>query len=225
MRILVIDDNQDLNFRVTRGLRSIGFAVDGAFDLAEADFKLAVNTYDCLVLDRDLPDGDGAALIGGQGGGARPPALVLTARNAVADRVEGFAAGADDCLGKPFAMAELVARVRALCRRVGEIRPSVLHLGDLALDLSRRRVTRRGALLALSAKEFAVLELLALRAEHVVTRSELIERCWDEQAEPESNVVDAVMARLRRRLGPPPVIESVRGVGFRLTPVGGVTGG
>ncbi|GGQ68057.1 DNA-binding response regulator [Couchioplanes caeruleus subsp. azureus] len=218
--MLVIDDNKDLNGLVRRGLRATGFAVDGALDLAEADLKLAVNTYDCLVVDRTLPDGDGTALIDTMRcGGVRTPALVLTRRDAVADRVDGFAAGADDCLGKPFAMAELVARVRALCRRVGEIRPSVLRLGDLTLDLSRRRVSRNDAVVPLSAKEFAVLELLALRADHVVTRSELIECCWDEMAEPDSNVVDAVMARLRRRLGPPPVIFSVRGVGFRLVPL------
>jgi two-component system copper resistance phosphate regulon response regulator CusR len=221
MRVLIIEDNVELGAEVATGLRTGGFAVDLALDLADADLKVSVNRYDCLVVDRNLPDGDGAELIESKrADGVHTPALILTARDAIADRLDGFTAGADDYLVKPFAMAELVARVRALCRRTDEIRPTVLELGDLTLDLARRRVSRDGVLLILSAKEFAVLELLAIRATQVVSRSDLIECCWDEMAEPESNVVDAVMARLRRRLGPPPLIASIRGVGFQLIPSG-----
>lgn len=204
------------------GLKSVGFAVDWAMDLADGDLKLDVNTYDCLIVDRNLPDGDGAFFLGERRrGGTRTPALILTARDAVVDRVEGFEQGADDYLIKPFAMAELAARVRALCRRGDVTRPTVQQLGDITLDLASRRVTRDGVLLTLSAKEFSVLELLAARVGQVVSRSDLIECCWDEMAEPESNVVDAVMVRLRRRLGQPSVIDTVRGVGFRLAPAGG----
>ncbi|WP_306216081.1 winged helix-turn-helix domain-containing protein, partial [Actinoplanes sp. RD1] len=131
-------------------------------------------------------------------------------------RVSGFEHGADDYLVKPFAMAELVARVRALCRRDQPPRLPELTVGDLTLDVPTHRVRRAGVLLTFTAKEFAVLEALMLRAGEAVTRSELIDRCWDEMSDPASNVVDVVIRQLRRKLGPPDPIESLRGVGYRI---------
>ncbi len=213
----MVEDDEGLGLEIAAGLRSAGFAVDLANHLADADFKISVNSYDCLVVDRGLPDGDGLYLVAAQRNrGMRVPVLMLTARDAIADRVAGFEHGADDYLVKPFALAELVARVRALCRRREQPAPARIVLGDIDIDLPRRRVQRAGILRSLSPKEFAVLELLAARAGSVVSRSELIECCWDEMAEPASNVVDAVIAQLRRKLGAPPVIETVRGAGFMI---------
>ncbi|WP_019929930.1 response regulator transcription factor [Nocardia sp. BMG111209] len=219
MRILVCEDDPELRAEVVAGLRGAGLAVDAAGDLADADLKTSVNDYDCLVVDRGLPDGDGLELIRAhREAGGRTPVLILTARDTLADRLDGFADGADDYLVKPFALDELTARVRALCRR--RDRPAAAHVRvhDLAVDRSRRRVQRAGILLTLTPKEFGVLELLVDRAGAVVTRTELIECCWDEMAEPASNVVDAVIVQLRRKLGAPPLIETVRGVGFTITP-------
>ncbi|MEU7138985.1 response regulator transcription factor [Nocardia sp. NPDC046473] len=217
MRLLVLEDDSELGPAIARGLREAGFAVDVAVDLADADFKLAVNTYDCLIADRMLPDGDVLTLLAAQRtAGSTLPVLLLTALDAVSDRVTGFEHGADDYLVKPFAFAELNARVRALCRRGQPVRPPQLWVGDLELDHPRRRVRRGGVLLALTAKEFAVLEVLMMRAGEVVTRSELIESCWDEQTEPLSNVVDVLIGQLRRQLGPPELIVTMRGVGYRI---------
>ncbi|MFE9325738.1 response regulator transcription factor [Nocardia sp. NPDC052278] len=217
MRVLVIEDDEGLGMEVAAGLRSAGFAVDLAPDLADADFKISVNGYDVLVVDRGLPDGDGLQLVAAhRARGQRVPVLMLTARDALADRIAGFEHGADDYLVKPFALPELAARVRALSRRREHPAPARIVLGDIDIDLPRRRVQRAGILRSLTPKEFAVLELLATRAGSVVSRSELIECCWDEMAEPASNVVDAVIAQLRRKLGAPPVIETVRGAGFMI---------
>ncbi|WP_062982795.1 response regulator transcription factor [Nocardia anaemiae] len=217
MRVLVIEDDEGLGMEVAAGLRSAGFAVDLAANLADADFKISVNGYDVLVVDRGLPDGDGLQLVAAhRARGQRVPVLMLTARDALADRIAGFEHGADDYLVKPFALPELAARVRALSRRREHPAPARIVLGDIDIDLPRRRVQRAGILRSLTPKEFAVLELLATRAGSVVSRSELIECCWDEMAEPASNVVDAVIAQLRRKLGAPPVIETVRGTGFMI---------
>lgn len=217
MRLLVLEDDPELGPAIARGLREAGFAVDIAVDLADADLKLSVNTYDCLIADRMLPDGDALTLLAAQRtAGSTLPVLLLTALDAVTDRVAGFEHGADDYLVKPFAFAELNVRVRALCRRGQPARLPQLRVGDLELDHPRRRVRRDGVLLALTAKEFAVLEVLMLRAGEVVTRSELIESCWDEQTEPLSNVVDVLVGQLRRQLGPPELIMTVRGAGYRI---------
>ncbi len=213
----MIEDDEGLGMEVAAGLRSAGFAVDLAANLADADFKISVNGYDVLVVDRGLPDGDGLQLVAAhRARGQRVPVLMLTARDALADRIAGFEHGADDYLVKPFALPELAARVRALSRRREHPAPARIVLGDIDIDLPRRRVQRAGILRSLTPKEFAVLELLATRAGSVVSRSELIECCWDEMAEPASNVVDAVIAQLRRKLGAPPVIETVRGTGFMI---------
>ncbi|BAW05785.1 transcriptional regulator [Nocardia seriolae] len=217
VRILVCEDDKELGDEVAAGLRAAGFAVDLARDYADADLKIAVNAYDCLVVDRGLPDGDGLDLVRAhRESGQRTPVLMLTARDALADRLDGFAQGADDYVVKPFAMDELAARVRALCRRQELPAATRTVLGTLVVDRPRRRVHRAGTLLTLTPKEFGVLELLATRAGTVVSRSELIECCWDEMAEPASNVVDVVVAQLRRKLGDPPLIETVRGVGFTI---------
>jgi len=214
MRVLVLEDDPELGAEVAGGLRSVGYAVDLVATIADADLSVAVNGYDCLVLDRILPDGDGLELVRAlRAGGSRLPVLMLTALDTVGDRVSGFTEGADDYLVKPFAFAELAARVGALCRRADQPRPAILRAGGLELDTARKRVRRDGVLLSLGAKEFAVLELLMVRAGQVVSRTDLIEHCWDEQADPVSNVVDAVIAQLRRKLGPP-VISTVRGAGY-----------
>ena len=217
VRVLVLEDDRKLGDEVVAGLRAAGFAVDVSRDMADADLKLAINRYDCLVIDRGLPDGDGLDLVRQQrDSGQRVPVVVLTARDTLSDRLDGFDHGADDYVVKPLALDELAARVRALCRR--QERPAATRtiVGDLVIDRPRRRVQRGGVLLTLTPKEFGVLELLAINAGSVVTRTELIEHCWDEMAEPSSNVVDVVMAQLRRKLGTPPLIETVRGVGFTI---------
>jgi DNA-binding response OmpR family regulator len=219
MRVLVLEDDPELGPAVASGLRDAGFAVDLATDLADADLRLAVNAYDCWVADRSLPDGDSLGLLASRRArGSTLPVLVLTAMGELDDRVAGFDQGADDYLVKPFAMAELVVRVRALCRRGVAARPALVVHGDLQLDVPRHRVTRDGVLLSLTAKEMAVLEVLLERPGDVVSRTELIERCWDELNEPSSNVVDVLVGQLRKRLGPPDVIETVRGVGYRVGP-------
>jgi DNA-binding response OmpR family regulator len=215
MRVLVVEDDRELGAEVAGGLRSVGYAVDLAETLADADLKLSVNGYDCLVLDRLLPDGDGLSLLRRRrDAGERVPVLMLTALDAVTDKVAGFSEGADDYLVKPFAFAELAARVSALCRRAEHPRQAIVKIEDLELDVSRKRVRRGGVLLSLGAKEFAVLELLVVRAGQVVSRTEIIEHCWDELNDPLSNVVDAVIAQLRRKLGPPIMIDTVRGSGY-----------
>jgi DNA-binding response OmpR family regulator len=219
VRVLVVEDNDDLRFAVTAALRGDGLAVDEAADLPEADEALFVTDYDCAVFDRMLPSGDSLDHVRElRRSGRTVPVLFLTARDRVADRVEGFAAGGDDYLVKPFAVPELIARVRNLCRRAGTVSPPVHHLADLEIDTARRQVRRGGVLLLLTSKEFAVLELLATRADQAVPRAELIEKCWDEMAEPNSNVVDVLVSQLRRKLGDPSLIHTVRGVGYRLAP-------
>jgi DNA-binding response OmpR family regulator len=217
MRLLVVEDDHELGPAITARLRTLGFAVDHARYRAEADLKMSVNAYDCVIADRGLPDGDALALIRTwRRAGRTVPVLVLTALAAVDDRISGFEHGADDYLVKPFAMAELVARTRALCRRDQHPRLPELTVADLTLDVPSHRVRRAGVLLTLTAKEFAVLEALMVRAGEAVTRGDLVERCWDEMSDPASNVVDVVIRHLRRKLGPPDLIESLRGVGYRI---------
>jgi two-component system, OmpR family, response regulator len=218
VRVLVIDDDDGLREGVTASLRASGFGTDGAATLAAAHDLLGSHTYDCLVLDRMLPGGeDGLRLLAGRDPGApAPPVLVLTARDSIRDRVEGFERGADDYLVKPFAMAELIARVRRLCRRREAIGAPVLRAGDLELDTARREARRAGVLLSLTAKEYAVLELLLSRAGAAVSREELVEHCWDELTVPMSNALDVVVSQLRRKLGEPPQIATVRSVGYRV---------
>ncbi len=217
MRVLLVEDDADLRFGVAAALRAAGLAVDEAVDLPQADEALFITAYDCVVFDRMLPSGDAAAYVEElRRTGRAVPVLFLTARDAVADRVEGFARGGDDYLVKPFAVPELVARVRSLCRRAPAVAPPVLRVGDVEIDTARRQVRRAGVLLTLTRREFAVLEVLATRADRAVGRAELIESCWDEMAEPQSNVLEVLVSQLRRKLGAPPLLHTVRGVGYRL---------
>ncbi|WP_222315688.1 response regulator transcription factor [Streptomyces cavourensis] len=215
--MLLVEDDADLRFGVAAALRAAGLAVDEAVDLPQADEALFTTAYDCVVFDRMLPSGDAAAYVEKlRRTGRAVPVLFLTARDTVADRVEGFARGGDDYLVKPFAVPELVARVRSLCRRAPAVAPPVLRVGDVEIDPARRQVRRAGVLLTLTRREFAVLEVLATRADRAVGRAELIESCWDEMAEPQSNVLEVLVSQLRRKLGAPPLLHTVRGVGYRL---------
>ncbi|WP_432150020.1 winged helix-turn-helix domain-containing protein [Streptomyces sp. bgisy029] len=216
--MLLVEDDANLRFGVAAALRAAGLAVDEAVDLPQADEALFVTAYDCAVFDRMLPSGDAADYVEGlRRDGRAVPVLFLTARDTVADRVEGFARGGDDYLVKPFAVPELVARVRSLCRRAPAVSPPVLRVGDVEIDTARRQVRRAGVLLTFTRREFAVLEVLATRADQAVGRAELIERCWDEMAEPQSNVLEVLVSQLRRKLGGPPVVHTVRGIGYRLS--------
>ncbi|MEU3205937.1 response regulator transcription factor [Streptomyces cyaneofuscatus] len=215
--MLLVEDDANLRFGVAAALRAAGLAVDEAVDLPQADEALFVTAYDCAVFDRMLPSGDAADYVEElRRGGRAVPVLFLTARDTVADRVEGFARGGDDYLVKPFAVPELVARVRSLCRRAPAVSPPVVRVGDVEIDTARRQVRRAGVLLTFTRREFAVLEVLATRADQAVGRAELIESCWDEMAEPQSNVLEVLISQLRRKLGGPPLVHTVRGVGYRL---------
>jgi DNA-binding response OmpR family regulator len=217
MRVLVVEDHRELAEAVATGLRREGMAVDVVLDGSAALQQTAVYGYDVVVLDRDLPGVHGdrvCAALAERGG--RPRVLMLTASGAIEERVEGLSLGADDYLPKPFAFAELVARIRALTRRAQPALPPVMRTGDLRLDPARRVAERGGRRLELSAKEFAVLELLLAARGAVMTPEELLARGWDEAADPFSNVVKVTISRLRRKLGDPPLIETVTGGGYRI---------
>jgi len=217
MRVLVVEDHEELAETVAIGLRREGMAVDVALDGAAALERAAVYSYDVIVLDRDLPEVHGDRVcerLVEQG--ARARVLMLTASTGIEDRVAGLSLGADDYLPKPFAFAELVARIRALARRAQPALPPVLSHGDLRLDPAQRVAHRGGRRLELSAKELAVLELLLAARGAVVSPEQLLERAWDEAADPFSNVVKVTISRLRRKLGEPPIIETVTGAGYRI---------
>ena len=217
MRVLVAEDEPRIAAAVARGLRREGMAVDVAGDGAAALYKARVYPYDVVVLDRDLPELHGdevcRALTAEQ---PRTKVLMLTAARSTDDLVAGLALGADDYLSKPFRFAELVARLRALARRSGEARPAILSAGDLVLDPARRVVERGGRELDLTAKEFMVLEALLEAQGAVVTPEMLLERVWDENLDPLSNTVRMTVMTLRRKLGEPVLIETVRGSGYRV---------
>src|SRR5215472_2688228 len=217
MRVLVVEDHAKLALAVAEVLRRGGMAVDVCFDGEDALAQAAVNHYDVIVLDRDLPGRHGdevcATLV--SEGGTRG-VLMLTAASTIEDRVEGLGLGADDYLPKPFNIAELVARIRALARRSRPALPPVLVHGDLRLDSARRVATRAGRPLALSPKEFAVLELLLGAQGAVVSAEEILQRVWDEFADPFTTAVKTTISRLRSKLGDPPVIETVCQAGYRI---------
>jgi DNA-binding response OmpR family regulator len=217
MRVLIAEDHQELAETVATGLRREGMAVDVALDGIAALERAAVYDYDVIVLDRDLPrlHGDRVCerLASGDG---RARVLMLTASAGIEDRVAGLSLGADDYLPKPFAFAELVARIRALARRAQPSLPPVLVSGDLQLDPGARTARRAGRRLELSLKELAVLELLLAARGSVVSSEDLLARGWDEAADPFSNVVKVTISRLRRKLGEPPLIETVPGAGYRI---------
>jgi DNA-binding response OmpR family regulator len=212
-----VEDERQLADSIAEGLRLHAMAVDVAYDGAAGLERASVNDYDVLVLDRDLPlmSGDEvcATLVRSE---SQARILMLTAATAVAQRVAGLGLGADDYLIKPFAFAELVARVQALARRARPAVPPVLERAGIRLDGHRRTVTRGGRQLDLSRKEFAVLEELMRADGGVVSAEQLLEKAWDDQIDPFSNVVRFTMMMVRRKLGDPPVIETVQGVGYRL---------
>jgi DNA-binding response OmpR family regulator len=211
MRVLVAEDHVTLAGRIAQGLSQAGMAADAVYDGAAALAAAAQADYDVIVLDRDLPvvHGDRVCRILA---GCGPRILMLTAAAGVDDRVDGLELGADDYLPKPFAFAELVARVRALSRRAPSV-PPVLRRGDLAVDLARHRASRGGPL-SLTRKEFGILEMLLAADGAVVSAEDLLEHVWDAHADPFSNIVSVTMARLRRKLGDPPLIETVVGKGY-----------
>lgn len=217
VRILLVEDEKLLADTIAEGLRRFSMAVDVCYDGAQALERIGVHAYDVVVLDRDLPrvhGDDVCTTIGSSGGDAR--VLMLTAAGEVEDRVAGLALGADDYLPKPFAFAELVARVHALGRRARPALPPVLTHDDIMLDPLRHQVTRSGQFLPLSPKEFAVLEVLLRAAGAVVTSEDLLEKAWDENTNPFTNTVRVTVMTLRRKLGEPTVIQTVQGVGYRL---------
>ncbi|WP_028651369.1 response regulator transcription factor [Nocardioides halotolerans] len=217
MRVLVVEDEEIMADALARGLRRSGYAVDVVTDGATALEQAAVNHYDVVLLDRDLPvvHGDEVcrALVRD---GASARVLMLTAAGTVAEKVDGFALGADDYLPKPFAFAELLARVEALARRTSPAVPPVIRSGEVAIDTARRTVTRAGRPVQLTLKEYGVLAELARARGAVVSAEDLLERVWDEHADAFSNAVRVTMVGLRRKLGDPQVIETLRGVGYRL---------
>jgi DNA-binding response OmpR family regulator len=215
VRVLVVEDNQVVAQAVAEGLRDQGFAVDVAGDGAAGLAKAGLTGYDVIVLDRDLPAVHGDEVCGRLAGRDGARILMLTAAGAPGDRVAGLDLGADDYLVKPFHFPELVARVRALARRAPPV-PPVLRRGELELDRPRRQAARRGQLVPLNRKELGVLEVLMCADGAVVSAEQLLERVWDEFADPFTNVVAVTVMRLRRKLGDPPLIQTVTGTGYRL---------
>ncbi len=225
MRLLLLEDDIRLAGLLQRGLRAEGHAVDVAARVEDGRWLATENPYDVLVLDVMLPDGDGFDLCGEiRRAGVWTPVLMLTARDAVSDRVRGLDVGADDYLVKPFAFAELSARLRALARRGAPERPTILVAGTLTIDPATRAVEVDGVPLGLSPREYALLELFVRRAGDVLTRTEIIERVWDWAYDGTSNVVDVYVRYLRTKLAPHPSaprIETARGVGYVLRVVDG----
>jgi DNA-binding response OmpR family regulator len=217
MRVLVIEDDEVMAKAIVTGLRRAEMAVDAATDGQDGIQLALVNGYDVVVLDRDLPGLHGdqvcAHLVQS---GARCRVLMLTAAATVEDRVEGLGLGADDYLAKPFAFAELIARLRALARRAQPAVLPVLCHGDIELDTARHRASRGSRRLDLGPKEFGVLELLLAAGGRVVPAEELLDRVWDSEADPVTTAVKVTLSRLRRKLGDPPVIETVAKTGYRI---------
>jgi DNA-binding response OmpR family regulator len=217
MRILVAEDERRLAGAIARGLRREGMAVDVTHDGASALVKARVVPYDVVVLDRDLPELHGDEVCRRLSGGERETkVLMLTASDSLDDVVDGLTLGADDYLPKPFEWKELVARIRALARRAGRARPAVLRRGDLELDPAEHRVTRADEELDLTPKEFGVLEALMAADGAAISVEDLLQRVWDEHADPFTNTVRMTIMTLRRKLGDPPVLETVMGAGYRI---------
>ncbi len=219
MRLLLVEDDARLADLVVRSLREEGYAVDHAIDGDSAIVQAAVNPYDAIVLDVQLPKRSGIEVCAEiRRRRNRVPILMLTARDAVKDRVAGLDAGADDYLTKPFDLSELHARVRALLRRMPELAPQVITVGDLTVDLAAQRAERGGRVLALTTKEYVLLEYLARNAGRVIGRAELVEHVWDENHDPFTNALEVYVNRLRKKLddGGAPLIHTRRGAGYVL---------
>jgi DNA-binding response OmpR family regulator len=216
VRVLIIEDDTELAETIAVGLRRRQMAVDVAFDGRSGLDHALFTDYDVVVLDRDLPDIHGDDVCAEIVANRRARVLMLTAAASVEDRVDGLQKGADDYLPKPFAFAELVARISALIRRAQPGIAPTLTRGDLTFDSARREVFRSGRKLDLTPKEFAVLELLLAAQGRVISSEELLERVWDEMADPFSGVVKVTVRRLRVKLGDPPLIETVAQAGYRI---------
>ena len=215
--MLVVEDEPQLADLVATGLREQGLAVDVSYDGSDALDKTWATRYDVVVLDRDLPGVHGDAVCRKLTALEAPPRiLMLTASGELEERVAGLNLGADDYLAKPFAFSELIARVRALARRPSQAAPPVLDVAGVRLDRSRMIATRAGTEIRLTPKEASVLELLLVAAGRVISAEELLERAWDENADPFTNAVRITIANLRRKLGDPPVIHTVIGAGYRV---------
>jgi DNA-binding response OmpR family regulator len=215
VRVLVVEDQAELADDIADGLRDQGIGADVAYDGTAGIEKALMNTYDVVVLDRDLPRVHGDAVCATLTGSCAARILMLTAAGTVGDRVDGLNLGADDYLTKPFAFEELVARVRSLARRSPAAPPVTVH-GDLVFDRARRRVSRGGRPVSLTRKELGILEELLAADGAVVSAEDLLERVWDENADPFTRTVTVTLARLRRKLGEPDLIETVVGSGYRL---------
>ena len=220
MKVLVVEDNEPLRRSISQRLRESGFAVDETGDGPEGLWLATENKYAVAILDLMLPGLDGIELLRKmRKQNEDSSVLIITARDQVGDRVAGLDAGADDYLVKPFALDELMARVRALTRRAHSVKNPVLKVGDLEIDTRRRAASRGGEAIDLTAREYALLELLALRAGEVVSRAEIWEQLYDYNQDPESNVVDVFVAYLRRKIereGKPKLIHTRRGMGYIL---------
>jgi DNA-binding response OmpR family regulator len=218
VRVLVVEDERLLADTVAEGLRRLSMAVDVCYDGDAALERVGVHGYDVVVLDRDLPGAHGDDVcrqVVASGGEVK--VLMLTAAGDVTERVAGLSIGADDYLTKPFAFAELVARIQALGRRARPALPPVLQRAGLLLDLPRHQVSRDGRHIPLSPKEFAVLEVLMRAEGAIVSAEDLLEKAWDEHADPFTNAVRVAVMTLRRKLGEPQVIETVPGAGYRIS--------
>src|SRR5436190_14982623 len=220
MRLLLIEDDRKAARLLAKGLQEEGFVVDVAPTGEDGEEKAAVNEYDLIALEWVLPGKDGLAVCRAlRAGATSTPILMLTARDSVADRFSGLSTGADDYLTKPFAFAELLARVKALLRRSRVAQPAVLRVADLTLDPATRRVTRGGVPVTLTPREYTILEVLIRATGAVVSRTRLAERVWDEASEVLDNLLDAHVSHLRKKIdreASVPLIHTVRGVGYRL---------
>ena len=220
MRLLLVEDDARIARFVAKGLREQAYAVDVAATGDDALYQAAVNTYDLVILDVMIPGRDGFAVCRElRKSGQRMPILMLTARDAVEDRIAGLDHGADDYLTKPFEFRELLARLRALLRRSGELRPAKITVRDLVLDTGAQSATRAGRSVTLTAKEYALLEYLARNAGRVVGRAEIAEHVWDETFDPFSNLIEVYINRVRRKIdadSPKPLLQTRRGAGYVL---------
>ena len=223
MRVFIAEDDQQLSAAIARGLRDHGIDAVSANTVTDARQGLLFATHDVVVLDVVLPDGSGFDLCAMlRSRGITTPVLMLTARDAVADRIRGLEAGADDYLTKPFAFGELVARLRALARRGAALVPEAVRVADLDVDLGSRRVRRAGRAIELTAKEFALLEVFVRHENVVLDRATITARVWDENHDPAGNTLEALVRRLRAKIDDgvePKLIHTVRGAGYRFSPL------
>jgi two-component system copper resistance phosphate regulon response regulator CusR len=221
MRILLVEDEPRVAHFIAKGLREQSYAVDIAGDGEEALYQASTNEYELIILDVMLPLKNGFQVCKQmRAQGIKQPVLMLTARDAVDDRVTGLDCGADDYLGKPFDFKELLARIRALLRRTKEFRPEIIQLADLVVNTSSHTITRAGRPISLTAKEYSLLEFFILRAGKLVRRDEIAEHVWDENFDPFSNVIDVYVRRLRKKIDEgfsPPLIHTRRGEGYILS--------